>query len=745
MTSGPQIVGPLKDRRGSRFRLGPVDVDPDTGKIRGPVSEQSLDPRVMAVLLRLAQEPGQIVERDTLMKDVWGDVVVTDFALSRCIYQLRKKLSAAARMEEPAIETLPKRGYRLNWPIQPAAQTRARNDSGFAFAGIVAGACLIGMTLWSTLAPPPDDLASLPGDELRLVVYPLDDLSDAHDQHVFAEGLGREIQHRLATLPGLTLIGRTSAFEREQPGGDALDHAGRVDAQYLLGGSVQTIGTARRVLVDLRTAPAGELLWSREFVIDSNAEFDVVQGVAQEIVTRFRFSTDARYVRQTTASLDAFESYLAAFDAEAYEVRRQALLRAVELDPGFAQAWNALAGIEVYPVWNGQKTVVDAWAIAAPFIEKALAINPDLPGIHVTLGRFKREFGNLDDAIEHFEKALELDPGNPAALANLGIVLRPAGRYEQALQVHQLAVALDPLDALAQARLGTSHWLMENHDQAAHHYAIAAELKPRDEEIYDSWSAMLSLGMGRFDEALAKLDRKMLIERDPTPRTLTRAGELASTLGIDDLAERYFNEAAAALPAGRSILREMATHYLATGDDTSARSLVREALELSPRDTDALMIMGIFDIEAGQAGRFLARLEEAYPELVDPEAPVNGSIAETLLIASAYAANEDQYAADRLAQSVIDRIGRPRSYQHLWVAAAHALQRDAAAAMQELRESPVGWIRQSAALLPRDPRFAVLHDLPEFRGLVDAHLGELTRQRDAYLSQTMGAAPGHHR
>ena len=42
-------------------------------------------------------------------------------------------------------------------------------------------------------------------DELRLVVYPLDDLSDARDQQVFAEGLGREIQHRLATLPGLTL------------------------------------------------------------------------------------------------------------------------------------------------------------------------------------------------------------------------------------------------------------------------------------------------------------------------------------------------------------------------------------------------------------------------------------------------------------------------------------------------------------------------------------------------------------
>ena len=743
MTSAPQIVRPPSDNPASRFRLGPVDVDPDSGKLSGPGGEKKLDPKVMAVLLRLAKEPGRVVHRDTLMQDVWGDVVVTDFALSRCIYQLRKKLAAVARMEEPAIETLPKRGYRLSWPVQPAAPARKRNDSGFAFAGIVAAACLIGATLWSTLGPSPDDPASRSVDELRLVVYPLEDLSHAHDQHVFAEGLGREIQHQLATLPGLTLLGRTSAFEQQRPASDALDHAVRVDASYLLGGSVQVIGSARRVLVDLRTAPAGELLWSREFVIDGNAEFDIVQGVAEEIVTRFRFSADTAYTGQTTVNVGAFESYLAARAAGSYAARREALLRAVELDPAFAQAWNALAGMEVYPVWNGQKTVVEAWTIAAPFIAKALAINPDLPGVHITLGRFKREFGNLEDAIEHFEKALELDPGNPTALANLGIVLRPAGRYEQALQVHQMAVALDPLDALAQARLGTSHWLMENHEEAARHYAIAAELLPDNEEIYDSWSAMLSLGMGRFDEALAKMDRKISIERDPTPRTLTRAGVLASTLGIGDLAERYFDEAAAALPPGQSVLPELATHYLARGDDTSARSLAREALESSPRDTGALLIMGIFDLEAGSPGRFLARLEAAYPELVNPEKRVEGGIAETLLVASAHAADGNHDVAERLAQSVIDRVGRPRSYQHLSLAAAHALQRDTDAAMEELRDSPAGWVRQEAALLPRDPRFAALRDLPEFQSLVDAHLGELARQRDAYLSQTVAAVPGH--
>jgi tetratricopeptide (TPR) repeat protein/DNA-binding winged helix-turn-helix (wHTH) protein len=741
MTSVPQISRPANDASTTRFRLGPVDVDPESGRVAGPGGQLTLDPKVVAVLVRLAREPGRIVSRDTLMDDVWGDLVVSDYALSRCIYQLRKKLARVALLDESAIETLPKRGYRLNWKVQQVPAASLPADSGFVFAGIIAAVSLIGMALWSNWGPAPADSTSLADDELRLVIFPFDDLSEARDQRVFAEGLGREIQHRLATLPGLTLIGRTSAFNPERERVDLLAQAERLDASYVLGGSVQSLAGVRRVLVDLRAVPAGELLWSREFVIDGNANFDVVQDVAREVVTRFRFSADAGFGQETTSSLEAFEAYLAAFAAESYDQRRQALLRAVELDPFFAKAWNALAGMEVYPVWTGQKTVEDAWAIAAPSIERALSINPNLPDVHITLGRFKREFGNLDEAIEHFEKALDLDPGNPDALANLGIVLRPAGRYEQALQAHQLAVALDPLDALAQARLGTSHWLMENHDEAARHYTIAAELKPDDEEIYDSWSAMLSLGLGRFDEALQKLDRKMLIERNPAPRTLTRAGELASALRLDELAERYFDAAAGESSSEQTALVERATHYLSIGEDGAARSLAARALELSPENAGALAIMGTFDVEAGFPELFLERLEKAYPALTSPDTRAEDGIFETLLVATAFGANGNREAVDRLAQSVIDRVGHPRSYQHLWLAVAHALRGDGAAAMRELRESPTGWVRQRAWILDRDPGLAALHSLPEFQRLIAAHRAELDRQRDAYLAHTMATTP----
>lgn len=66
----------------------------------------------MSVLTVLARYSGHVVSRKTLMEAVWGDTVVTEHTLSRCIYQLREQLGGAIG-DGQIVETLPKRGYRL--------------------------------------------------------------------------------------------------------------------------------------------------------------------------------------------------------------------------------------------------------------------------------------------------------------------------------------------------------------------------------------------------------------------------------------------------------------------------------------------------------------------------------------------------------------------------------------------------------------------------------------------------------
>ncbi|NDK37885.1 DNA-binding protein [Pseudoxanthomonas gei] len=98
------------------LRLGDVTVDPAAGTMVGPAGREQLDPKVMQVLVVLARRAGEVVPRHELLEEVWPGVVVGDDVVSRCIYQLRRHLRQAGgeRRHAALVETLPKRGYRLN-------------------------------------------------------------------------------------------------------------------------------------------------------------------------------------------------------------------------------------------------------------------------------------------------------------------------------------------------------------------------------------------------------------------------------------------------------------------------------------------------------------------------------------------------------------------------------------------------------------------------------------------------------
>jgi DNA-binding winged helix-turn-helix (wHTH) protein len=96
-------------KHGSGFRLRDLQVDPQTGEVSGPGGRVQLDPKVMGVLAMLAERAGQVVPREDLISRLWPDVVVTDDALSRCLYDLRRELAAAGGSDEyrALVETLP--------------------------------------------------------------------------------------------------------------------------------------------------------------------------------------------------------------------------------------------------------------------------------------------------------------------------------------------------------------------------------------------------------------------------------------------------------------------------------------------------------------------------------------------------------------------------------------------------------------------------------------------------------------
>src|SRR5271154_2291324 len=75
-----------------------------------------LQPRALEMLLVLVRGRGEVVSKQELMDAVWPDSFVEEGNLTQNIFLLRRELGKTAEGED-YIQTLPKRGYRMNVPV----------------------------------------------------------------------------------------------------------------------------------------------------------------------------------------------------------------------------------------------------------------------------------------------------------------------------------------------------------------------------------------------------------------------------------------------------------------------------------------------------------------------------------------------------------------------------------------------------------------------------------------------------
>ena len=94
------------------FVLGRWQVDPERNTVRGPDGRVCLEPKMMAVLTRLAAAPGVTLSKDHLLEHVWPRRYVVEGVLKRVVSELRRVLNDDARQPR-YIETVYKVGYRL--------------------------------------------------------------------------------------------------------------------------------------------------------------------------------------------------------------------------------------------------------------------------------------------------------------------------------------------------------------------------------------------------------------------------------------------------------------------------------------------------------------------------------------------------------------------------------------------------------------------------------------------------------
>lgn len=463
-----------------------------------------LRPQAFKILSLLVSAAGQLITRERIRQEVWGEETFVDFnqGLNVCIRQIRETLGDD--VEAPRyVETVPKLGYRFIAPVGPVAAPRAepaeeahqasqgssaapRPRSRTTLPIALAAAALVVITgaagwWWrsSTAAPPPIT---------SIAVLPFENLSAGDDPGFVAEGVTDALINNLAQIGALKVISRTSVMTYKGSPRALPEIAKELAVDAIVEGSVRRVSDRVRVNVQLVHAATDRPVWAQTYERNASDILGMERDIARAIAIAVRASLTPREHAQlaTGRTVDpmAHEAYLKGrhfWNERSYEGLSKAVKffqEAIDRDPTYAAPYAGLA--DCYVLGPGLRIPVkEAYEIARTAANKALELDPDLAEAHSALGLVETFYDwDMAAARESFTRAIDLNPGYATAHQMFAEYLAINGQLDEAMTEIRRARELDPLSLIIRRDVGRIHYFARRYDEAITELLKTLEVDP---------------------------------------------------------------------------------------------------------------------------------------------------------------------------------------------------------------------------------------------------------------------------
>jgi TolB-like protein/Tfp pilus assembly protein PilF len=307
--------------------------------------------------------------------------------------------------------------------------------------------------------------------ENSVAVLPLENLTEEKENAYFADGIQDELLSNLAKIKDLKVISRTSVMQYKTGITRNLKEiAQQLGVSKVVEGSVRRSGNHVRVSVQLIDALTDRHIWAQNYdrtLADSlTLEGELATEIAAGVGATLSPQEKARVEATPTKNTAAYDAYLRGralegewtTDFSNFESAARAYQQAVTLDPRFALAWVYLSSADSSLYWNGVDPTPARLAAAKDAVDRAVALDPNLPEIHLALGYY-RYYGLRDfkGALEEFHLAEKSLPNDVGVLRAIGLIQRRFGHWDEVIAVMRRVFALDPRNIESAAILANAY------------------------------------------------------------------------------------------------------------------------------------------------------------------------------------------------------------------------------------------------------------------------------------------------
>jgi TolB-like protein/DNA-binding winged helix-turn-helix (wHTH) protein/Tfp pilus assembly protein PilF len=423
-----------------------------------------------------------------------------------------------------------------------------------------------------------------------IAVLPLDNLSGDGSQDYFADAMTDELITDLAKVGALRVTSRTTVTLYKHTHKTLPEIARELNVDGIVEGSVVRSGQRVRITAQLIHASADQHIWAETYERDLGdvlrLQSDVAQAITQQVRAQLTPELKEQFSGIRPVDPGAYDAYLKGryyiynqdfTDPVSLNQAKANFEEAIRRDPNFSSAYSGLAETYIYLVFfgKGQITAADGYRSARNAVQKALELDPNNGEAYNALGELNWH-ADLDwNAAERsFDKAIALAPSFSCAHEDRAIFMALMGRRDEALAELQKSKQIDP-GPVSVGVESAVYFQLRDWDHLLERSRMQLASDPNSSDVHANLGTAYE-GTGNLPEAIAEYQKAVELSNGDLNRVAS-LGHAYAAIGNRAEAGKILRNLEEESKSGQASPYLAATIYAGLGQKDKAMELIEKA------------------------------------------------------------------------------------------------------------------------------------------------------------------------